>query len=212
VADPIRITIVDDHELFRGGLKMLLESEGFAVIDDRAASEMTPEDVRNIDADIVLIDPNASDVDGNDLLDRLVRARENIRIVVLSRSSDDVDIYRSVRAGARGFLSRDTPLPQLAIALRDIAAGGSCLSPKAAERLMHFVRTGQTPQLRVTGMSEREADVLRLLASGLENAQIGDQLGIKPKTVKNHVSHIFDKLDVDNRVQAAVWALRNGFA
>jgi DNA-binding NarL/FixJ family response regulator len=212
MAEPIRIVIIDDHALFRSGLRMLLESEGFEVLADVDATLTAPELVRRHLPDVVLLDTNPQNVDGFELLDKIVRVRKKVAVVVISRSQEDLDIYRAVRSGARGVLSRDTPLPQLAVALKEVVEGGSCLSPHAANRVMDFVRTGRVPQLSVSGMSDRELDVLRLLASGLENAEIGVQLGIKPKTVKNHVSHIFDKLGFENRVQAAVWALRNGFA
>ena len=133
-------------------------------------------------------------------------------MIVFTKSTRDVDIHQSLRAGARGYVLKETAIGDLAGAIRAVSKGNACLSPQVATTVVDFVRTGSVPRTSHGGMSERELDVLRLVARGYDNNQIAEALSISAKTVKNHVSSIFMKLDMTNRVQAAVYAVRSGLA
>lgn len=212
-AAPLTLMLVDSHDLFRAGLRMLLEGEGMRVVADAPADERAIDVARRTRPDVILADVAQSGAsDASALLARLLEDLPDSSIVVFSQSLDDVDIYAAIRAGARGYVLKDTPITDLIGACKAVHAGHACLSPQASSAVIGFLRTGRIPVRSHGDMSDRELDVLRLIAIGRDNNQIADELSISAKTVKNHVSSIFLKLGMQNRVQAAVYAVRTGLA
>lgn len=206
------VILVDDHDLFRAGLRNLLEGERIVVAADVRAGENVAALARRHSGAIVLTDVRGEASDGVSLTHELAEAAPDSPVMMLTRSEDPADMYRAIRAGARGYVSKETPVKELAAAIRAVAAGGAWLTPAATAAVLGFISSGRVPRVDDTDMSERELDVLRLLAMGYDNNQIASELSISSKTVKNHISSIFSKLEMTNRVQAAVYAVRSGIA
>lgn len=210
---PPAVLLVDDHDLFRAGLRQLLEAQSVRVVGDTRCEASAIDMGRRTRASVVLFDTQS--VDGSsttDLVERFAAELPDVGIVMFTRSADRADVYRAIRAGARGYLAKGAPVEQLASAIRAVHAGEAWMQPNVIAMVLDFVRTGQHPISSRTEMSDREVEVLRLVATGLDNNDIAEALGISAKTVKNHVSSILMKLQVTNRVQAAVFAVRSGIS
>jgi DNA-binding NarL/FixJ family response regulator len=212
--DSIRILVVDDHELFRIGLRQLLESEGFEVADADCA-EAALRRLRCLSPDVVVMGVNLPGASGVEAT-RLVReAALAAAVVVLAIVPHEEHVLQTLKAGAVGYLLKDSELAQIVAGIRSAAAGHSALSSEVARILIDHIRRGADDEIAAPSpeprdLSERERQVLSLLASGCDNSQIGEVLFVSRSTVKNHVSRVFEKLEVDNRVQAAAYAIRNG--
>jgi two-component system response regulator DevR len=210
----IRVLVLDDHELFRIGLRQLLESEGF-VVADAGSAEPALRRLPSLSPDVVVMGVN---VPGGSELDatRLIRhAAPAAAVLMLPIVADDEHVLQAVKAGAVGYLLKESELGQIVAGIRAVAAGRSALSPQAGRALIDHIRSSADHEAIVPApaprlLSERERQVLSLLASGRDNAEIGEALFVSRSTVKNHVSRIFEKLAVDNRVRAAAYAIRNG--
>ncbi|MCW2928340.1 MAG: two-component system response regulator [Thermoleophilia bacterium] len=210
---PPAVLLVDDHDLFRAGLRTLLEGQGLRVVGDSRCEPGAVDMGRRTRASVVLVDTNT--VDGTStvpLVTSLAEGLEDAGIVMFTRSSERVDVYGSVRAGARGYVTKDAPVEHLTAAIRAVAAGNAWLQPPVIATVLDFIRSGNVPIIGRSDMSSRELEVLRLVAVGHDNNEIAAVLGISGKTVKNHVSSILTKLELTNRVQAAVYAVRTGIA
>jgi DNA-binding NarL/FixJ family response regulator len=211
----VRVLVVDDHDLFRAGLASLLSAEdGIEVVGQASGGKTGVRLAIELRPDIVLMDVRMPDLGGPEAT-RLIRQRApEIKIVALTVSSDDADVSAALQAGAVGFLAKDTPIDSLVVAINAAASGAAWLSPRAAEVVLGRIRTvSQAPPPDTTSLaqlSDREIDVLRLIANGMENAEIAAALNISPRTAKNHVSNILAKLGLPSRVQAAVYAVRQG--
>jgi two-component system, NarL family, response regulator DevR len=208
-----RVVVIDDHELFRIGLRRLLESEGFEAAD-AVSAEAAVRRLPCLRPDVVVLGMNMPGTSCADAT-RLVRAATpDVAVLVLALVVDEEHVLQAVQAGAAGYLLKDSELAQIVAGIRALAAGHSALSPQVARVLVDHVRclapceTVAEPR----ELSARERQVLCLLASGCDNSQIGDVLFVSRSTVKNHVSRLFEKLGVENRVQAAAYAIRNGLA
>ena len=213
IARPPAVLIVDDHDLFRAGLRTLLEGQGLRVVGDSRCERSAIEMARRTRTNVVLLD--TATVDGTSTADIVVQLGEqlpDVGIVMFTRSTDPADIYASLRSGARGYVGKYQPIDTLAEAIRAVHAGHAWIQPETIVTVLEFIRTGNLPMVARTEMSDRELEVLRLLARGLENTEIAEELGLSSKTVKNHVSNILTKLEMNNRVQAAVFAVRTGIA
>ncbi|SFB62154.1 two component transcriptional regulator, LuxR family [Amycolatopsis marina] len=198
----IRIVLVDDHPVVREGLRGMLESEpDFSVVGEAGSGEEALVLVPAERPDVVLMDLRMPGLDGVGAIRRL----PGQRIVVLTTYETDTDILRAVEAGATGYLLKDTSRAQLAEAIRAAARGETVLAPSVAGRLVHRVRTPAPPQL-----SAREVEVLRLVADGSTNAEIGRALHISEATVKTHLLRTFSKLDVSDRTAAVTTAMKHG--
>lgn len=207
------VLLVDDHDLFRAGLRQLLEAQGVRVVGDTRCDPGAIEMGRRTRATVALFDTQS--VDGSTtsaLLEKFTNDLPHTGVVMFTRSTAPADVYRAVRAGARGYLAKDAPVEQLAGAIRAVHAGAAWMQPTVIATVLEFIRTGQLPITPRTDMSDREIEVLRLIAVGHDNNDIAAELGISAKTVKNHVSSILMKLQLTNRVQAAVFAVRSGLA
>jgi DNA-binding NarL/FixJ family response regulator len=171
--------------------------------------------VRELAPDVVLMDLNMPGMTGVEATRRIAQIAPLTRVVMLTISADDSDVMDAVLAGACGYLLKDSPIHDLLHGIRAAAAGESLISPQVAATVLQRLRAATAPEAAAgvrAELSDRELDVLRLIASGKDNEEIARELAISPKTVKNHISNILVKLQVENRIQAAVYAVRSGLA
>ncbi|MCX5117867.1 response regulator transcription factor [Micromonospora sp. NBC_00362] len=211
VTGPIRVVIVDDDPLVRGMLTLMLDgADGIVVVGEAAdgATAITAVD-RHL-PDVVLMDIRMPGVNGITATERLRRRHRPPEIIVLTTFDTDEHVVRALRAGASGFLLKDTPPEQISQAVRAVAAGNPMLSPGVTRRLMQRVASGaesyEQAHERLTLLTPRERDVVLAIAQGRSNAEIASELLMSVTTVKAHVSHILTKLDLDNRTQIALLA------
>ncbi|MBC7461116.1 MAG: response regulator transcription factor [Thermoleophilia bacterium] len=207
------VILVDDHDLFRAGLRTLIEGQGLRVVGDTRCDPSAIEMARRTKATVALVDTSTADGASNaHLVAALVEQLPDIGVAIFTRSLERVDIFHAVRAGARAYVAKNAPVEDLAAAIRAVHGGAAWMSPEVLATTLDFLHKGNLPLTTAAGMSEREVEVLQLVAVGLENNEIAVKLGISSKTVKNHVSSILMKLSVSNRVQAAIFAVRSGLA
>lgn len=210
----IRVVVVDDEALVRSGFRMILNaSDGIEVVAT-AEGAQAADVVRRERPDVVLLDIRMPDVDGLTVLRQIQTLPEPPHVAMLTTFDTDEYILTALRSGASGFLLKDTEPEQLAQLVRTLAAGGVVMSPKASRALLRSHPGAGAPQdadaSRVGLLSDRERDVLVLVAEGLSNADIGTRIHLSTGTVKDHVSSILTKLRVSSRVQAALLAERAG--
>jgi len=204
----IRILLADDHDVVRRGLTALLDgTEGFAVVGAAADGEEAVTLAGEHDPDVVLMDLSMPGVDGIEATRRLMAERPESRVVVLTSFSDRERILDALDAGAVGYLLKDAEPDELLRGIAAAARGESPLAPKAAKAVL-TARAESRPAAELTA---REQEVLGLLAEGLANKQIARRLGIAEKTVKTHLTSVFQSIGVTDRTQAALWARNNGF-
>jgi len=204
---PIRILIVDDHSVVRQGLRMFLSLDGeLEVIGEAANGQEAIEIVKKLQPDVVLMDLLMPVMDGISATQVIRRDYPDSEVIALTSVLEDASVVNAVRAGAIGYLLKDTQADELCTAIKAAAAGQVQLSPKAAERLMREIRAPESPEK----LTERETEVLRLLAVGKSNKEIASEMYISETTVKTHVSNILMKLNVPSRTQAALYAVRIG--
>jgi two-component system, NarL family, response regulator LiaR len=203
----ICILIADDHAVVRQGLRMFLETDtDFRVVGEAENGEEAVRLAGELQPDIVLMDLIMPVMDGIIATSRIRRQYPDVEVIALTSVLDDGSIFGAIRAGAIGYLLKDTKADKLIYAVKSAAAGQVQLSPRVAERLLREV---DLPDV-IEPLTEREKDVLRMLASGCSNKEIARDLNIGEKTVKTHVSSILSKLGVTSRTQAVVYALRTG--
>ena len=203
----IRILIVDDHSVVRQGLKMFLGLDPeLDVVGEAVDGADGVKKAKELKPDVVLMDLLMPVMDGITAIGILRRDLPETEVIALTSVLEDSAVIGAVRAGAMGYLLKDTESDELCRAIRAAAAGQVQLSPKAAARLMREVRAPDSPET----LTERETEVLRLLAKGRANKEIAHDLTIGEKTVKTHVSNILSKLGVPSRTQAALYAVRIG--
>lgn len=213
--ESVRLLVVDDHDLFRTGLTSLLSAEpGIEVVGQASGGRMGVRLAAELRPDVILMDVRMPDLSGPEATRMILDRTPETRILALTVASEDSDVSAVLQAGACGFLAKDTPVDSLVVAVHAAASGAAWLSPRAAEVVLGRIRsTISAPEPEVSALeqlSDRELDVLRLVASGMENAEIAAELNISPRTAKNHVSNILTKLGLPSRVQAAVYAVRQG--
>ena len=211
----MRVLVVDDHDLFRAGLSSLLSAEsGIEVVAQASGGRMAVRLAAELAPDIILMDVRMPDLSGPDATRQILAQQPDVRILALTVSTNDRDVAEVLEAGAVGFLAKDTAIDSLVTAIRAAASGAAWLSPRAAEVVLGRIRSAaprdEVADSGLSQLSERELEVLRLIANGLENAEIAEALDISPRTAKNHVSNILAKLGLPSRVQAAVYAVRQG--
>lgn len=212
---PVRVALVDDQELMRTGFRMILETEDdIEVVGEAAEGGAGVELCRRQRPDVVLMDVRMPGVDGIEATRRIVEEIPEVKVLVLTTFDLDDYVFGAMRAGASGFLLKDTPADRLVEAIHVVAGGEALMSPTVTRRLIEaFVESGPAPTTEVQGvgdLTEREVDVLRLVARGLSNAEIAKELILGETTVKTHVSRILMKLGVRDRVQAVVAAYESG--
>jgi DNA-binding NarL/FixJ family response regulator len=208
----LRVLVVDDHTVFRTGLRTMLADEGFAVSEARsgedavlAASAAPP--------DAILMDFEMPGISGAEATRRLKAASSSTPVVMLATSERAQDVVDAVLAGASGYVLKDASIDEVAGAVRAAAGGGAWVTPRVApivlERMREAIRREPPAESR-RDLTERERQILRLIAEGKDNAQIARELYVSAATVKNQVSRLLAKLQIDNRIQAAVYAVRQG--
>jgi DNA-binding NarL/FixJ family response regulator len=212
---PIRLLVVDDHDLFRAGLAALLDAQDdIDVVAQASGGRMGVRLAEELRPDVVLMDQRMPDLQGPDATQAILERRPETRVVALTVVSEDDAVASALEAGACGFLTKDTPVDRVAMAVRAAFQGIAWLSPRAAEVVLGRIRRSEVEHPRdgvpVSDLSPRELDVLRLIARGMENSEIADALNISRRTAKNHVSNILNKLGLPSRVQAAIYAVRRG--
>jgi DNA-binding NarL/FixJ family response regulator len=212
--DALRVVIVDDHDLFRTGLRNLLEEQGIQVVGEAAAGSDAIRSVRELAPDVVVMDLNMPGMTGVEATRQITSIAPLTRVLVLTISDQDSDVLDAILAGACGYLLKDSSIQDLMTGIRAASIGESLISPNIASKVLQRVRsTSSVPAIAETirsELSDREIEVLKLIANGKDNAMIAGELHISPKTVKNHISNILMKLQIDNRIQAAVYAVKSG--
>lgn len=203
----IRILIVDDHSVVRQGLRMFLSLDPeLEVIGEASNGQEAIEMVKSLKPDVVLMDLLMPVMDGITATQIIRKDHIDTEVLALTSVLEDASVVNAVRAGAIGYLLKDTQADELCRAIKAAAAGQVQLSPRAAERLMREIRAPESPEK----LTERETEVLRLLATGKANKEIAAEMHISETTVKTHVSNILMKLGVPSRTQAALYAVRIG--
>ena len=212
--DELRVLVVDDHDLFRTGLRNLLEEQGVNVVGEAENGETAIRLASDLAPDVMIMDLNMPGAGGVETTRRLSSLAPLSRVVVLTISADDDDVMNAVMAGACGYLLKDSSIQELIAGIRAASEGESLISPQIAAKVLQRLRAqskdADAAETIRAELSDRELQVLKLIANGNDNAQIARELFISPKTVKNHISNILMKLQIDNRIQAAVYAVRSG--
>ncbi|HEY0069186.1 MAG TPA: response regulator transcription factor [Chloroflexia bacterium] len=204
---PIRVLVADDHSVVRRGLRGFLElNDEFELVGEASNGEEAVQMAQQLKPDVVLMDILMPKMNGIEATAAIRKSLPDTEVIALTSVLEDASVVGAVRAGAIGYLLKDTEDDELCRAIKAAAAGQVQLSPQAAARLMREVRAPESPE----ALSERETDVLRLIAQGNSNKEIADALTLSDKTVKTHVSRILGKLGLPSRTQAALYAVRIG--
>jgi len=211
--EPLRILLVDDHPLVRNGLRALLASvSDMIVVGEAASGEEAIAQAADLQPDIILMDLHMPGLNGVEATRRIVQAHPHISILVLTMLEDDASVFAAMRAGARGYLLKGADQADVLRAIAAAAHGEAIFSPPIARRLMQYFANMQPmlPQAAFPDLTEREREILGLIAMGKSNVEIAEELVLSPKTVSNHVSNIFSKLHVVDRAQAVLRARQAG--
>jgi DNA-binding NarL/FixJ family response regulator len=209
----IRVLVADDQSMVRAGFRMLLSrEEDIEVVAEASNGLEAVAKAARFRPTVVLMDIRMPELDGLEATRRILAADDAARILILTTFDLDEYVYEALRAGASGFVLKDDPPEQLLGAIRIVAGGDALLSPAITKRVIRqFARIPQSaPPQQLEELTERELEVFRLIARGLSNAEIGQELYISDTTVKTHITHILQKLDLRDRVQAVVFAYETG--
>jgi DNA-binding NarL/FixJ family response regulator len=221
-----RIVIIDDHQLFREGVKRILDfEEDFEVVAEGADGSEALNIVEQYRPDVVIMDINMPNINGVEATRQLVKTYPNTKVIILSIHDDENYVTHALQTGAMGYLLKEMDADELIEAVKVVAEGGSYLHPKVTHNLVKEYRRlaakdqngdskdqqKQEVRLPLHLLTRRECEVLQLLADGKSNRGIGEALFISEKTVKNHVSNILQKMNVNDRTQAVVMAIKNGW-
>jgi NarL family two-component system response regulator LiaR len=211
VSELIRVLIADDHTVVRGGLIALLEDvEGIQVVAEAGDGVEALLKVRSVKPDVILMDLMMPRMTGIEAIEEIKRENPNARILVLTSFSEDEKVFAAIKAGALGYLLKEVSPHDLVQAIRDVHHGESSLHPAIARKLIRELNRPTTLPPSDEPLTEREAEVLVLVARGLSNQDIANKLVISERTVRTHVSNILGKLHLANRTQAALYALKEG--
>lgn len=211
--EAIRILVADDHDAFRSGMRALLGTvDGLTLVGEAATGDEAVAAATDLQPDVVLMDLNMPGLDGIEATRRIVTVSPHIAVLVVSMYEDDEPVFAALRAGARGYLLKGADRAEIARAVRAVASGEAIFGPSVARRLMAYFGTAPPPgpPLAFPELTDREREVLELIARGLNNPLIAARLGLSPKTIRNHVSNIFSKLQVRDRADAIVRAREAG--
>ncbi|GAB3592961.1 response regulator transcription factor [Angustibacter peucedani] len=212
--ESIRVLVADDHALYRRGLEMVLGAEdGIEIVGEASDGAEAIRRVEELLPDVVLMDIRMPRRSGIEACTAIKDVVPSTKIVILTISDEESDLYEAVRAGANGYLLKDVPGEEIAAGIRAVASGQSLISPSMASKLLSefasmIKKSEERPQLPVPRLTERELEVLKLVARGLANRDIAKELFISENTVKNHVRNILEKLQLHSRMEAVVYAVR----
>lgn len=217
----IRVLIVDDHAMVRQGLRTFLELQDTSALPIEVVGEAgngleAVKAAHTTRPDVVLLDLVMPEMDGIQATSRILEGSPHTRVIILTSFGEEDKVMPAIRAGAQGYLLKDIPPDELVQAVREVYLGKVQLHPEVARKLMAAVVADEKPSAghaataSEDGLTEREQEILRLIADGLNNREIAEKLVISEKTVKTHVSNILGKLNLDDRTQAAIYALRHG--
>ncbi len=210
----IRILIADDHALFRQGLKSLLEAEpDFKVMGEAKDGREALRHALEAHPDIILMDIQMPGLDGVQATQEILREWPQAKVIMLTMYRQDSYVFEAVKAGARGYMLKDADAKELLTAIRQVHQGEVLLDAELAEQIIQDFKSKQESAPKAHAeLSEREVQILRLVAQGYTNLEIASELSLSEKTVRNRLSDIFQKLHLNNRTQAALYALREGLA
>jgi two-component system, NarL family, nitrate/nitrite response regulator NarL len=208
---PITVVVVEDHLLFRSGLRKLLQQDEIQVVGEASTAESGLELIQVHAPDVAIMDLGLPGMSGHDAIRRIAATTPHTQVLVLTISANESDVADAVLAGACGYLLKDSSAVDIVAGVRAAAAGESMVSPKMAKTLLEQLRRQEPSASKppTESLSSREQEVLRLVVEGKDNTTIARELFISPYTVKNHISNILLKLNVTNRIQAAVLAVRD---
>ncbi len=214
---PIRILLVDDHTLFRGGIRALLSRhEEFAVVGEAGDALEGVKRARSLKPDVVLLDLHMEGLSGVQALRLLVEEVPDAKVLMLTVSEDEEDLFEALRMGAAGYLLKNIDASYLLDAIRRALQGEAVIAPRMTGKLLSGLRTGSRDSVSAgedkNRLSPREAEIVRFLAKGASNKEIANALSVAESTIKIHVQNIFKKLNVTSRVQVAVYAVAHGLA
>ncbi len=211
MSEPISILIVDDHPVVRQGIRMFLETQAdFIIVGEAASGKEALLIVQKYVPDVAIVDMVLPEMDGVEVTRQIRRISPHTQVVVLTSYDEDKYIFPALRAGAISYILKDVAPAELVDIIRKAARGEAVLHPRVALRVIQEMRRESATPTLFTELTEREMEVLILIAQGLSNAEIAERLVISQKTVKDHVSNILSKLHLADRTQAAVYAWRQG--
>jgi NarL family two-component system response regulator LiaR len=213
MAENIRVLIIDDHAVVREGQRALIETEpGMELVGEGADGIEAIQLTKSLKPDVILIDLLMPRMGGIEAIDKIKAENSKVNILVLTSFAEDEKVFSAIKAGALGYLLKDATPQELLAAIRQVYRGEPSMDSAIAHKLMRELQRSSDLPLTEEPLTEREVDVLKLVAQGLTNQDIAEKLVISERTVRTHVSHILDKLHLANRTQAALYALREGLA
>ena len=210
IREPITVALVDDHPLFHAGLRQLLEADGIEVVGEASSAKAGIDLVERYAPDVAIVDPAMPGASGIEAIRRMAGSGRRTHVLALASPASEADVVAAVLEGGSCYLLKEAPAETILAGVRAAAEGDAMISPQIAGALVHRLRANDLPEGPPPDavLSEREKQVLRLVADGKENDEIARELFISRHTVKNHISSILHKLKVANRIQAAVCAVR----
>jgi len=213
MGETIRLLIADDHAIVREGLRALIATEpGLELVAEAADGVEAVSKVHMLKPDVILLDMMMPRKDGLGAIEEIMKDQPNARILVLTSFAEDDKVFPAIKAGALGYLLKDSSPQELLQGIRNVHQGEASLHPTIARKLMRELKQPPTLPPTTDPLTEREVEVLRLVAQGLSNDDIAEKLVVSERTVRTHVSHILDKLHLANRTQMALYAVREGIA
>ena len=208
------IIIVDDAPLIQAGLAAALQGEGFSIAGQASSALEAVEMAEETQADIMLLDVLMPGMSGLDVVDKVIDASPKTKVVLLTSSESEEDLLKAIKSGARGYIIKDTPMPELVRKLNDVLEGGAVVSPYMGgllfDTVSHLLRHRELSSSRKPALTGREIEVLESIAAGMTSREVGEKLFISENTVKNHVRNILDKLGLGSRNEAVMFAVREG--
>lgn len=211
--EPLRVLIADDHPLFRHGLFALLKaSPDFEVVGEATSGEEVVTMAAQLQPDVILMDIHMPGGNGIEATRRILHTSPNIRILIITMFEDDASVFTAMRAGARGYVLKDAQKADMLAAIQAVGRGEAIFSPAIATRLIDFFAAPRpaVPPQAFSELTEREREILDLIAKGHSNTEIATRLVLSPNTVRNYVSNVFSKLQVADRAQAIIRARESG--